>query len=69
MPEQRYRAGEGSKKVEGNINLYKKIVTNYACFCSATMLTSKTIPDNIENQSEISGCANSSNKFVSIRSR
>jgi len=34
MPEQRQ---EGSKWVEGN-ETYKKIVTNYACFCQTTML-------------------------------
>jgi len=32
-----------SKTVEGNGNIYIKIVTNYICFCSSTMLTSKII--------------------------
>ena len=43
----------------------KKIVTNYACFCSATMLTKKITTKIIENHSESSGCANSCNQFVS----
>ena len=38
----------------------QKIVTNCACFCSLTILTSKII----ENYCEVSGCANSCNKFV-----
>ena len=34
--------GGSSKRVEGNGNLKnKKIVTNYVCFCSSTMLTTK----------------------------
>jgi len=41
----------------------KENVTNCAFFCSATMLTSKVLPENIENQSEVSGCANSCNVF------
>jgi len=41
----------------------KENVTNCAFFCSATMLTSKVLPENIENQSEVSGCANSCNTF------
>jgi len=57
--------GGGSKSVKGN---KQKIVTDYACFCSATMLTSKKIPEIIENHSEVLGCANSCNKFVSNRS-
>jgi len=43
---------------------YKKIVINYVCFCSSTMLTSKIITEFIENHTEFSGCRNSSNKFV-----
>jgi len=46
----------------------KKIVTNYVCFCSSTMLTSKIITEMIENHSELSGCPNSCNKFISSRS-
>ena len=33
----------------------QKIFTNYACFCSSTMLTSKIITEIIENPSEFSG--------------
>jgi len=44
------------------------IVTNYACFCSPTTLTSKTITKIIENRFEFSRCANSCNKFISNRS-
>jgi len=40
----------------------------YFCFCSAKILTSKTITEMIENHSEFSCCANSCNKFVSSRS-
>ena len=42
------RAG-GKKKVEGNGNLQKKIVTNYACYCSTTMVTSKITKETREN--------------------
>jgi len=35
----------------------QKIVTNYACFCAATMLTSKILAEIIENLSEFSGWA------------
>jgi len=30
----------------------KKIVTNYACYCSTTMLTSKITKETIENISQ-----------------
>ena len=56
--------GGGSKKVESNGNLKKKIVTNCACFCSATMLSSTIITDVIESHSEFSGCANNCNQFI-----
>jgi len=46
----------------------RTIVTNYACFCSVTMLTSQTSPEIIGNHAEVPGCANSCNKFVWIRS-
>jgi len=42
----------------------KNIITNYACFCAETTLTSKTMEEIIENHSEFDGCANSRNKFV-----
>jgi len=52
------------------MQIYKKqkIVTNYAFFSSETMLTSKIIPEFIENHSEVSECSKSCNKFVSVRS-
>ena len=58
----------GSKWVEGNGNLQKTKYINCACFCAATMLTSEVITEIIENHSEVSGWANSCNKFVSNRS-
>jgi len=60
----------GSKKVEGNAELTKnnKFVTNYVCFCSLTMLTSKIITEIIENHTEFSVCVNSCYKFVASRS-
>ena len=45
----------------------QKNVTNYACFCAATMLTSNIIAEIIENLSEFSQCTNGCNKFVSSR--
>jgi len=45
-------------------NKQQKIVTNNACFCSATMLTSKIIPEITENHTEDCGCTESCNKFV-----
>jgi len=45
----------------------QKIVTSYACFCLETMLSSQTIKEIIEPPPEISGCANTCNKIVSIR--
>jgi len=46
----------------------QKIVTNYVCFSLSTMLTSKILTEIIENYSELSGCPNSCNKFISSRS-
>jgi len=46
----------------------KKIVTNYVCFCSSTMLTSKIITEIIEKHSKFSGCPNTCNSFVLSRS-
>jgi len=53
----RSRAG-GEVKVLRAIENCKtqKIVTNYACFCAVTTLTSKIIAEIIENHSEIYGC-------------
>jgi len=63
----RRNSGRGVVKELRAMQAYKKqkIVTNYVCFCSATMLTSRLITEIIENHSEVSGCANSCNKFVS----
>jgi len=47
---------------------YKKFVTNYVCFCSPTMLTSKMITEMMENHSGFSEWRNSCNKFASSRS-
>jgi len=46
---------------------YKNIITNYVCFCSSTMLTSKVTAEMMENHSELSECRNSCNKYVSSR--
>jgi len=45
----------------------QKIVTNYVCFCSSTMLTAKILTEIREKHSEFSGCPNSCNKFISSR--
>jgi len=60
----------GAEKDLRAMQTYKKQknFTNYARFCLATMLASKVIPEIVENHSEISGCANICNKFVSIQS-
>jgi len=60
--------GRGTVKELRAMETYKKqkIVTNYACFCLATSLTSKIILEITENHSDVSGCTNSYNKFVSI---
>jgi len=44
----------------------KKIVSIYACSLSATMLTSKIIPEIIEKHSEVAWCTNSCNKCFSL---
>jgi len=46
----------------------QKILHQYVCFCSTTMLTSKIITECVENHYECCGCVNSCNKFVSTRS-
>ena len=46
----------------------KQFVTSCSCFCSAMMFTSGAIPEIIENYSDLYGCADSCNKFASIRS-
>jgi len=43
-----------------------KSFTNYACFCSATMLTSKIITEIIEKHSEFSVWVNSCNKLFKV---
>jgi len=45
-------------------NKTKKFVINCACFCSATVLTSKIILEIIVNHSEVSGCANRRQKII-----
>jgi len=48
----------------------EKILHQYVCFCSATMLTLKIITESVENHSECCGCVNmnSRNKLLSTRS-
>jgi len=60
--------GQGSVKVWSEIQIYKrhKILHQYVCFCSATVLTSKIITESVD--SECCGGVNSCNKFVSTRS-
>ena len=44
LAQRRRNSGRGSsKRVEGNASYKKQTVTNHACFCSATMLTSRLI--------------------------
>ena len=59
--------GQGSVKVLREMQTYKqhKILHQYVCFCSVTMLTSKIITESVENHSECCGCVNSCNKFFS----
>jgi len=59
--------GQGPVKVLKEIQTCKKqkIIHQYVCFCSATMLTSKTITESVENHSECCGWMNSCSKFVS----
>jgi len=47
MPEQRY--ARGAVKELRAVETYKKIVSNYACFCQTTMLTPKIIKETIKN--------------------
>jgi len=47
MPEQRY--SRGAVKEFKAMETYKTIVTNYACFCQTTMLTSKIVKETTEN--------------------
>jgi len=53
------RAGGAVKDLRA-METYKKqkIVTNYACFCSATIFTSKIITDIPENHYEFCSCTN-----------
>jgi len=61
--------GQGSVKVLREMQTYKKqnILHQCFCFCSATMLTSKTITESVENHSKCCGHVNSCNKFVLTR--
>jgi len=58
---------QGPVKVLREMQTYKKqkVIPQYVSFCSATMLTSKIITEDVENHSECCGCVNSCNKFVS----
>jgi len=47
MPEQWYSRGAVTEL--RTMETYKKIVSNYACFCQTTMLIPKIIKENIEN--------------------
>jgi len=49
---------QGSVKVLREMQIHKKhkILHQYACFCSATMLTSKIITESVENHYECCGC-------------
>jgi len=55
----------GSKKLRV-METYEKQKNGYqyACFCSATMLTAEILTEITEHHSEFSGCVNSCNKFV-----
>ena len=55
----------GSKKLRV-METYEKQKNGYqyACFCSATMLTAEILTKITEHHSEFSGCVNSCNKFV-----
>ena len=44
----------------------KEMVTNYACFCSAAMLTSKIITEYLENHSDFSVYGNRCYKFFVV---
>jgi len=64
------KAGRALKKLRAmeTYKKAKKIVTNYVCFCSSRMLTSKIMTEIIENHSEFSGCPSSCSKFISSQS-
>jgi len=57
--------GQGSVMVLREIKIYKKhkILHQYVCFSSATMLSSKIITESEENHSECCECVNSCNIF------
>jgi len=50
--------GQGSVNVLREVQTYKKqkIIHQYSCFCSATMLTPKILKESVENHSECCGC-------------
>jgi len=56
---------QGSVKVLREMQTYKKqkILHQYVCFCSATMMTSKIITESVENHSECCGCVYSCTDF------
>jgi len=50
--------GHGSVQVLREMQTYKKkkILHQYVCFCSTTMLTAKIITESVENHYECCGC-------------
>jgi len=62
--------GHGSIKVLREMQTFKiqKIIHQYVCFCSTTMLTSTIITESVENHYKCCGCVNRCNKFFSTRS-
>jgi len=51
----------GAEKGLRVMETYKKNCFQFACFCSASSLTSKVITEILENHSEFSGYANNCN--------
>ena len=60
--------GQGSAKELRVMETYKKqkIVTNYVCFCSSTMLISNIITEIFKNYSEFCGCANTCKNLFKV---
>ena len=58
--------GLGSVKVLSEMKIYKKhkVLHQYVCFCSGTMLISKIITESVENHSECCGSLKMSPMFV-----
>jgi len=62
------RAGEGSTKVEGNINLEKENRYQLCLFLFSNDVDPKNNTRNYRKPSEVPGCANNCNTYVSVRS-